>query len=83
MTMSDKSFNVSVEPSVLIWARQSIGMDLDDVVKKIKGITIGTIKEWEKKDGAIKPTFAQIEKLAAVYKRPLSAFVSVHRISSN
>ena len=73
--MSSKSFNVSVEPSVLIWARESIGMSIDAVVKKIKGITINTIKEWEKKDGAVKPTFAQIEKLSTVYKRPLSAFL--------
>jgi Zn-dependent peptidase ImmA (M78 family) len=73
--MSSKSFNVSVEPAVLIWARESIGMSIDAVVKKIKGITINTIKEWEKKDGAVKPTFAQIEKLSTVYKRPLSAFL--------
>jgi Zn-dependent peptidase ImmA (M78 family) len=73
--MSSKSFNVSVEPDVLIWARESIGMSIDAVVKKIKGITINTIKEWEKKDGAVKPTFAQIEKLSTVYRRPLSAFL--------
>ncbi len=73
--MSSKSFNVSVEPSVLEWARESIGMSIDAVVKKIKGITINTIKEWEKKDGAIKPTFAQIEELSNIYKRPLSAFL--------
>lgn len=73
--MSSKSFNVSVEPAVLIWARESIGMSIDAVVKKIKGITIDTIKEWEKKDGAVKPTFAQIEKLSTVYRRPLSAFL--------
>jgi Zn-dependent peptidase ImmA (M78 family) len=73
--MSSKSFNVSVEPAVLIWARESIGMSIDAVVKKVKGITINTIKEWEKKDGAVKPTFAQIEKLSTVYRRPLSAFL--------
>jgi Zn-dependent peptidase ImmA (M78 family) len=73
--MSHKSFNVSVEPSVLTWARESIGMSIDEVAKKTKGITIKTIKEWEKKDGAVKPTFAQIEKLSKVYKRPLSAFL--------
>jgi Zn-dependent peptidase ImmA (M78 family) len=73
--MSSKSFSVSVEPDVLIWARESIGMSIDAVVKKIKGLTINTVKEWEKKDGAIKPTFAQIEKLSTVYKRPLSAFL--------
>ncbi len=72
---TSKSFNVSVEPAVLIWARESIGMSIDTVVKKIKGITINTIKEWEKKDGAIKPTFAQVETLSKIYKRPLSAFL--------
>jgi len=75
MTMSKKTFNVSVEPSVLIWARESIGMSVDEVGKKIKGITINTIKEWEKKDGVVKPTFAQIELLSKIYKRPLSAFL--------
>jgi len=73
--MSNKSFNVSVEPAVLTWARESIGMSIDAVAKKIKGITINTMKEWEKKDAAVKPTFAQIEKLSKVYKRPLSAFL--------
>jgi len=73
--MSSKSFTVSVEPAVLIWARESIGMSIDAVVKKIKGITVNTIKEWEKRGGAIKPTFAQIEKLSKIYKRPLSAFL--------
>jgi Zn-dependent peptidase ImmA (M78 family) len=73
--MSSKSFNVSVEPTVLIWARESIGMSIDEVVKKIKGITTNAIKEWEKKDGAVKPTFAQIERLSTIYRRPLSAFL--------
>ena len=73
--MSSKSFNVSVEPSVLIWARESIGLSVDEVVKKISGITINTIKGWETKGSAAKPTFAQIEKLSKIYKRPLSAFL--------
>jgi len=73
--MSSKSFNVSVEPAVLIWARESIGMSIDEVVRKIKGITINTIKEWENKSGAAKPTFAQIETLSKIYRRPLSAFL--------
>lgn len=73
--MSSKSFNVSVEPTVLIWARESIGMSLDEVAKKIKGVTANTIKEWEKKDSVVKPTFAHIERLSTIYKRPLSAFL--------
>jgi len=73
--MSSKSFNVSVEPAVLIWARESIGMSIDEVAKRIKEVTIKAVKEWEKKDGIVKPTFAQIEKLSKIYKRPLSAFL--------
>jgi len=78
--MSSKSFKVSVEPAVLKWARESIGISTDDeivkkIVKKIKGITINTIKEWEKKGGTAKPTFAQIETLSKIYKRPLTAFL--------
>jgi Zn-dependent peptidase ImmA (M78 family) len=75
MIMPGKSFNVSVEPDVLIWARESIGMSIDAVTKKIRGVTINTIKEWEKKGSVIKPTFAQIETLSKLYKRPLSAFL--------
>jgi Zn-dependent peptidase ImmA (M78 family) len=73
--MPTKSFNVSIEPDVLIWARKSIGMSIDAVAKKIKGIAINTLKEWEKKDSGVKPTFAQVEKLSKVYRRPLSAFL--------
>lgn len=78
--MPGRSFKVSVEPVVLKWARESIGISTDDeidkkIVKKIKGITINTIKEWEKKGGTAKPTFAQIETLSKIYKRPLTAFL--------
>jgi len=78
--MTGKSFKVSVEPAVLKWARESIGISTDDeivkkIVKKIKGITINTIKDWEKKGGTAKPTFAQIETLSKIYKRPLTAFL--------
>lgn len=73
--MPTKSFSVSVEPNVLVWARESIGMSEDQVAKKIRGVTADAIKEWEKKDSAQKPSFAQIERLSTIYKRPLSAFL--------
>lgn len=73
--MSSKSFSVSVEPSVLIWARESIGMSVDMVADKVKGVTTSTIKEWEREDSTVKPTFAQVETLSKIYKRPLSAFL--------
>ncbi|MDI6732460.1 MAG: XRE family transcriptional regulator [Planctomycetota bacterium] len=73
--MTSKSFSVPVEPTVLIWARKSIGMSEEEVIKRIKGITVNTIKEWEKKGGQVNPTFAQVERLSAIYKRPLTAFL--------
>ena len=66
------SFTVSVKPSILLWARQSIGKSIEDVAKKIKEKE-NTINNWE--SGTSKPSYAQIEKLASVYKRPLAAFL--------
>jgi Zn-dependent peptidase ImmA (M78 family) len=71
--MSYKSFTISVEPNVLIWARKSIGMRIGDVAKRIKGITVTTIENWEK--GIEKPIFSHLERLAFIYKRPISAFL--------
>jgi len=71
--MPDKSFTVSIEPEVLIWARKSIGMGEDDVAKRIKDITTNTIENWEK--GKANPTFSQLERLAFIYKRPITAFL--------
>ena len=71
--MPAKSFIVSVEPKVLVWARESIGMNINDVAKKIRKITANTIGDWEK--GKEKPTFAHIKRLAFIYKRPLAAFL--------
>lgn len=66
-----KSFLVSVEPDVLIWARG--GMNLNDVARKIKEIPATTIENWEK--GKANPTFSQLERLASIYKRPMTAFL--------
>lgn len=66
-----KSFLVSVEPGVLIWAR--CGMNLNDVARKIKEIPATTIENWEK--GKANPTFSQLERLASIYKRPMTAFL--------
>lgn len=71
--MPHKSFVVSLEPDVLIWARKSIGMNINDVVKKIKDITTNTLENWER--GEEKLTFSQLEKLASIYKRPITAFL--------
>lgn len=70
--MPRKSLEVDVEPKMLIWARESIGRNIEEVAKKLN-ISEDTVSKWEA--GRVKPTFVQIEKLAAVYKRPLAAFL--------
>lgn len=68
-----KSFNVKVEPSILIWARTSIGYSQEDIAKKVKK-NVSVIAAWEKGIPNVQPTFSQLEKLAQLYKRPLAVF---------
>lgn len=65
--------NVSgLQPTVLRWARESLGLQLSDVAKKLKR-SIDDVIAWE--EGTSAPTYPQLEKLAyQVYKRPLAVF---------
>lgn len=60
-----------VEPSVLRWARESVGLAPVAAARKIK-VPDGRVEEWEM--GGSAPTIAQLRKLATVYKRPLGVF---------
>lgn len=61
-----------IQPAVLRWARQSIGLSVSDVAAKLKR-PVEEIVAWESGDRA--PTYAQLEKLAyMVCKRPLAVF---------
>jgi transcriptional regulator with XRE-family HTH domain len=66
------SDGVQVEPSVLVWARTSIGLDEDRAARKI-GVVIGTLKKWE--SGESSPTLPQLRKAAAAYRRPLAVLL--------
>lgn len=64
-----------VNPQVLRWARETVGLSTDDVVRKFnrKRVTTETVVAWE--EGEKSPTFAQLERLAyEIYKRPLALF---------
>lgn len=62
----------SISPSVLKWARTSLGLSLNDVAIEM-GKNEEVIASWE--DGGSAPTYAQLEKLAyTVFKRPLAMF---------
>jgi Zn-dependent peptidase ImmA (M78 family)/transcriptional regulator with XRE-family HTH domain len=63
---------VGVQPAVLRWARESIGKSIEDVARALKRRSGDDIVAWE--NGHAAPTYAQLEKLAEAYKRPLVLF---------
>ena len=57
--------------SVLVWARESAGLSIELAAKKA-AIATDRLEAWE--NGEQRPSFAQLRKLAGIYKRPLAAF---------
>ena len=66
-----KRIQALVTPSVMKWAREKAGYDIQTAAKKI-GRPESDIESWE--DGSARPTLAQTRKAAAVYKRSLAVF---------
>jgi Zn-dependent peptidase ImmA (M78 family)/transcriptional regulator with XRE-family HTH domain len=62
---------MNIEPKLLVWARETIGLTRTDVASKLK-VSGKTVENWE--SGISKPSLVQAERLARVYKRPLAAF---------
>lgn len=63
---------VGIQPAVMRWARESIGMDVADVAEKLNKRP-DDVMNWE--TGTDAPTYVQLEKLAyEVYKRPIALF---------
>lgn len=60
-----------VDPTLLIWARESIKLSQEDAAKKI-GVKVELLVAWETDEDA--PTLAQLRKAAHHYKRPLAVF---------
>lgn len=64
--------SILVNPAVLRWARETAGLEVEDVALKMKK-EVGVILSWE--SGEDSPSYVQLEKLAyQVYKRPLALF---------
>jgi Zn-dependent peptidase ImmA (M78 family)/DNA-binding XRE family transcriptional regulator len=63
---------LSVEPSVLRWARETAGLDTDTAATRI-GVKPNRVSEWE--IGSVAPTIKQIRTMADVYARPLAALL--------
>jgi Zn-dependent peptidase ImmA (M78 family) len=63
---------INIQPSILTWARTSLGLSVEEVAAKLKR-EVAEIIAWEKGDQ--RPTYAQLEALAErVYKRPIAVF---------
>src|SRR6267142_146016 len=60
-----------IQPSLLIWARESAGLPLEEAAKKAQ-VDSATLREWEQ--GESRPSIPQVRKLGEVYKRPLAVF---------
>jgi len=59
----------TVQPSVLIWARKSAGLDLAAASSKL-AMDETTLAKWELGESA--PSIPQLRKVAELYKRPLA-----------
>lgn len=67
------TYRVDVEPEVLVWARTSIGMSLEEAAARLNTGVI-MLRLWE--EGAYsesQPTLVQLRRMAEVYRRPLAA----------
>ncbi len=62
---------ISINPSLLAWARAESGYDVDRVAKRLQ-VKDDRVAEWE--NGKRQPTFRQVELLAQLFHRPLSLF---------
>lgn len=64
-----------VNPDVLRWARETRGLTVEEVVRKLdrRRVDSATVEAWERGDES--PTYLQLERLAyVVYRRPLALF---------
>jgi Zn-dependent peptidase ImmA (M78 family)/DNA-binding XRE family transcriptional regulator len=65
-----------MNPSLLAWAREESGYDVDRIAKRLQ-VKEERVAAWEK--GELQPTIRQIEALARFFHRPLSIFFMPRR----
>ena len=63
---------IRVAPAVIIWARQSAGLDPDQAARKLT-VSRTTLDGWETGDRP--PTIKQLRKAAEAYRRPLAVLL--------
>lgn len=68
-----KRVKAIVKPDILVWARETAGLDVETAAKRI-GTSVARINAWEDDGVDDLPTVKQLQKMASVYRRPLSVF---------
>lgn len=62
-----------VNPAVLVWARESAGMTLEQAARRIGAkFKVARLAGWE--TGEDRPTISQLRALTQIYKRPMAVF---------
>lgn len=66
-----RSIPAFVNPALLIWARERVGLSLDGAAERA-GFEAERLRRWEQ--GEERPSIPQLRTLGDVYKRPLAVF---------
>lgn len=72
MTVVQRGDSIDASPSVLVWARQSMGLELGEAADIAK-VQLRELGDWE--TGSAPPTLADLTRLARAYHRPLAALL--------
>ena len=59
------------KPELLVWARNSAGLSIEEAAKKV-GVKPERLQQWE--TGEKQPTINQLRKLGKAYRRPMAVF---------
>jgi Zn-dependent peptidase ImmA (M78 family)/transcriptional regulator with XRE-family HTH domain len=71
MSGTGRRVEAAVRPELLVWARESAGLDLEEAARKVR-VTPERLASWEA--GERRPTVRQLRELGRVYRRPLAVF---------
>lgn len=71
MSGSSRRVEAAVKPELLVWARESAGLEIEETARKIK-VKTERLENWE--TGEKRPTINQLRNLGKVYKRPIAVF---------
>jgi Zn-dependent peptidase ImmA (M78 family)/DNA-binding XRE family transcriptional regulator len=66
-----RSAEALINPQLLVWARKSAGLTLEEAAKRA-GVSGDRLLSWE--EGQKRPTINQLRKLGQAYKRPIAVF---------